>query len=83
VLDATRVIEVPHREKIRGIPKAGSRRESSLASLFGGWLPEKMEIELTTKKQKGRKGGNEDDLAGGLNLPSGCPILYSFKQETR
>jgi hypothetical protein len=41
VVDATRVIEVARREKSRGIFKAGSKRESGLAPLSGGWLPEK------------------------------------------
>ena len=79
--DATRVIEVACREKSRENLKAGSKCESGLAPLFRGWLPEKMELELTTKKQKGRKAGNENDLASVVNPPSGSPILYSFKQE--
>ena len=46
----------------------------------GGCL-KRWKFELTMKKQKGRKAGNEDDLASVLNLPAGSPILYSFEQE--
>jgi hypothetical protein len=54
VVDATRVIEVARREK-EGILKASSEHESGLAQLYGEWSPEKMEIELTTKKKEGKE----------------------------
>ena len=40
-----------------------------------------MGIRINDEETKGRKAGNEDDLGSVLNLPSGSPILYSFKQE--
>ena len=46
----------------------------------GGCL-KRWKFELTTTKQRGRKVGNEDDLASVLNIRSGSPILYTFKQE--
>ena len=82
MVDATRIIEVARREKSRGNPSRPvlSARAVWPRSSEGGCL-KRWKFKLTTKKQKGRKAGNEDDLTGVLNLPSGSSILYSFKKE--
>jgi len=52
MINATCIIEVAHREQGRGILKAGSKRESGLAPLFRGRLPEKMEIRINDEEIK-------------------------------
>jgi len=59
MVDASCVIEVARKEKKnREILNGSSKRESGLALLFGGWLPEKMEIRINdeeTKRKESRK----------------------------
>ena len=62
MLDAAHVIEVARREKSKGTLDAGSRRESGLASLFGGWLHEKMEIRINDEETKRKEGKQETKM---------------------